>query len=435
MTSFFKKFSKNKSARKMTSTSTPEIEVYPSKNDGECIFLYKPPTYRMPSFPIFMFDFSYSMRPCYEMLMDFMKRQIQNFAVGQAFIFIAYGTDAQVVAKTASLTMGEKELFMAQIDKLRNGLGGTNAYAAIELAEKECKYIKEVAEVPDVQTIFMTDGNANEGSIQDARGLILKMTKSKLGVLHIVMMTEESDVKFGLEAQEANAGNSNSFANDSDTLQQVFANIVDGLSSYTELKVKTFDGDKTTTQRTIKATEVMSTSSFIVPVSPFDQFTVQICHKEELIWNFEVNKSTIKNESPEYLNVLYNLSVALTTSTETTAKVMDNAKQLLEDYEIVYDKETIQALQHADSVASQMAGLNVDDVPQTFRSLSSEIKLHTQHHLGHIASFEAQKQMATNGSIDVSDDDDSKAVYRSLNSLNSSGPPPCLHRLISAPRH
>lgn len=414
----------------MTSTSTPEIEVYPSKNDGECIFLYNPPTYRMPSFPIFMFDFSYSMRPCYEMLMDFMKRQIQNFGVGQAFIFIAYGTDAQVVAKTASLTMGEKELFMAQIDKLRNGLGGTNAYAAIELAEKECEYIKEVAEVPDVQTIFMTDGKANEGPIQDAKGLIFKMTKSKLGVLHIVMMTEQSDVKFGLVAREANAGNSNSFANDPDTLQQVFANIVDGLSSYTELKVKTFDGDKTITQRTIKATEVMSTSSFIVPVSLLDQFTVQICHKEELIWNFEVNKSTIKNESPEYLDVLYNLSVALTTSTETTAKVMDNAKQLLEDYEIVYDKETIQALQHADSVASEMALLNVDDVPPAFRSLTSEIKLHTQHHLDHIASFEAQKNM--NEAISSNDsNDDSNPVYRSL---STSGPPPSLHRLISAPR-
>ena len=58
--------------------------------------------------------------------------------------------------------MDEKELFMAQIDQLQDGLGGANAYAAIELAEKECKYIKEVAEVPDVQTIFMTDGHANE---------------------------------------------------------------------------------------------------------------------------------------------------------------------------------------------------------------------------------------------------------------------------------
>lgn len=424
----------------MTSTSTPEIEVYPSKNDGEYIFLYKPPTYRMPSFPIFMFDFSYSMRPCYEMLMDFMKCQIRNFGVGQAFIFIAYGSNARVVAKTASLTMDEKELFMAQIDQLQNGLGGTNAYAAIELAEKECKYIKEVAEVPDVQTIFMTDGLANEGPIQDAKGLILKMTQSKLGVLHIVMMTEKSDVKFGLEAQEANAGNSNSFANDPDTLQQVFADIVDGLSLFTELKVKTFAGDKTTTRRTIKAADVMSTSSFIVPVSPLNEFTVQIWHKEELIWNFEVNKSTIKNETPEYLDVLYNLSVALTTSTETTAKVIKNAQELLHDYEVVYDTETIAALQHADSVASQMAGLNVDDDTRVFRSLTSEIKLHTQHHLGHIASFEAQKkQMATNGSInvpDVTDDDDSKAVYRSLNSSgNSSGPPPSLHRLISAPRH
>ena len=115
-------------------------------------------------------------------------------------------------------------------------------------------------------------------TITDAHGLIFKM--SNLGVLHIVMMTENSDVNFGLVARKANPDNSNSFANDPDTLQKVFADIVNGLSSYTELKVKTFDGDKTTTHHTIKATDVMSTSSFIVPVSPQNQFTVQIWHKK-----------------------------------------------------------------------------------------------------------------------------------------------------------
>ena len=358
-----------------------------------------------------------------------MKRQIQNFGVGQAFIFIAYGSNAQVVAKTASLTMDEKKLFIAQIDHLKYGLGQTNAEAAIDLAEKECEYIKQIAEVPDVQTIFMTDGHANQGAITDAQGLILKM--SKLGVLHIVMMTEESDVNFGLIAQKANPANSNSFANDADTLQQVFAKIVDGLSLYTELKVKTFDGEKTTTCITIKAIDVMSTLSFIVPVSPFNKFTVQIWHKEDLIWNLEVNSSTIKNESPDFLDALYNLSLALTTSTDITTKVIDNAQQLLEDYEIVYNKETIEALQHADSVASQMAGLNVNDAPAIFRSLTSEIKLHTKHHLDHIAAFETQKQnKATNKN------DSNPPTYRSLQSRGSCGSgPPSLHRLVSVPRH
>ena len=80
------------------------------------------------------------------------------------------------------------------------------------------------------------------------------------------------------------------------------------------------------------------------------------------------------------MDVIYNLSVALTIGTATTAKG-DNAVQMLNDYEIVYNKETIEALQHADSVASQMVGLNIDDVPATFRSLSSETVAYT-------ASFE-----------------------------------------------
>ena len=111
---------------------------------------------------------------------------------------------------------------------------------------------------------------------------------------------------------------------------------------------------------------------------------------------------------------------------------------MLNDYEIVYNKETIEALQHADSVASQMVGLNIDDVPATFRSLSSEIKLHTQHHLNNIASFEAQRHGQKHVTTNANDskDDSKDPVYRSLNS----GPPnsstlPSLHRLLSVPRH
>ena len=58
---------------------------------------------------------------------------------------------------------------MAQIDQHKTDLE-VLMLVAIELAEKECKYVKEVAEVPDVQTIFMTDRHANE---DDHRSMVL----------------------------------------------------------------------------------------------------------------------------------------------------------------------------------------------------------------------------------------------------------------------
>ena len=164
---------------------------------------------------------------------------LQCARIGTPICIISFACSAEVFLSTKALTEQERAGALERMGGFHTH-GMTNLHAGLAEAGR---FIAELDNPDDANTLVLTDGGANAGETTDVTRLAATIPSEGYGSIHAVMFTAASDHRFPSRLLAANPRNTAHFVHDADGLEAKLQRVVDAMYS-ADLTVKVGDAER-----------------------------------------------------------------------------------------------------------------------------------------------------------------------------------------------